>query len=261
MPQTSSSPTKSPPRRYHPASQSSRPRRPVHPPPIPPPPHENTDQQEMATTSSSVRPPTYWNPGPYTQPGRSNSAPDIPAPPPHVLPSGHVVPPGFALSKPLPQRPTPDPNQSNMDSLADAAMVRSRFTERRKLLPPTVTKINFSDPPPAPGGMPQWPPGSVREPINMSFTAPHQIRRAVYPPIIKTDPSEVTKWGAIEQFKNAPPPSRPRAADETPFDPRPSVPPPRVQAVKPKKRQFGEVRPLSKHKQTLTSRCRVTTDL
>jgi hypothetical protein len=241
MPQASSSPTKSPPRRYHPASQSSRPRRPVHPPPNPPPLPETTNHQEMATASSSVRPPTYWNPGPYTQPGRSNSVPDIPAPPPHVLPSGVVVPPGFALSKPLPQRPIPDPNQSNMDSLADAAMVRSRFTERQKLPPPTVTKINFSDPPPAPGGMPQWPPGSVREPINMSFTAPHQIRRAVYPPIIRTDPSEVTKWGPIEQFKNAPPPSRKRAADETPFDPRPPVPPPRVQVVKPKKRQFGEV--------------------
>ena len=248
MPQAPSSPTRSPPRRYHPASQSSRPRRPVHPPPnLPPPPpsHETANQQEMATASSSVRPPTYWNPGPYTQPGRPNFVPDIPAPPPHVLPSGVVVPPGFALSAPLPQRPTPDPNQSNMDSLADAAMVRSRFTERRNLLPPQVTKINFSDPPTAPGGMPQWPPGSVREPINMSFTAPYQIRRSVYPPIIKTDQNEVTKWGPIEDFKNAPPPSRARAADETPFDPRPPLPPPpppRVSVVKPKKRQFGEVR-------------------
>ena len=243
MPQASSSPSKTSPRRYHPASQSSRPRRPVHPPPNPLPANEAVNRHDMATTSSSIRPPTYWNPGPYTQPGRSNSVPNIPAPPPHILPSGHVVPPGFALSGPLPQRPTPDPNPSSMDSLADAAMVRSRYSERRALLPPQVTKINFSDPPPSPAGMPQWPPGSVREPINMSFTAPHQIRRAIYPPMVETDPSEVTKWGPIEQCKNAPLPPRVRAADETPFDPRPTVPP--AQVVKPKKRQFGEVRPFS----------------
>jgi hypothetical protein len=231
MPQATSPSHDRSPRRYHPASQSSRPRRPVHPPNAPP--HREVDNhQEMATASSSTRSShSYWNPGPYAQPGRSNSVPNILAPPPHILPLAYPQNP-LLPNRPLPQWPAPDPNRGNMDSLAEAALVRSRDTEDTIRLRPTVTKINFSEPPTVPGGLPQYPPGSTRPNINMSFTAPHQVpRRILHPP-----DRDLNTWSGVERIQLVPPPKPLRPADEVPFDPHPS-------RVKPRKRQFGEVNP------------------
>lgn len=233
MPQATSPPQNSSPRRYHPASQSSRPRRPYHPPnpPLRSEPNEPTD---MTTVSSSIRPPTYWtNPGPYVQPGRSNSASILQAPPPHVLPTPihRQVDPSLLPKGPLPQRPTPDPNRNNMDSLADAAMARRRSSELARL-PPVVTRIQFSNPPPSPAGYPQHPPGYVPESVTMSFTAPYQLQRIALPLPVSPDPAATNK---------PLPPARIRPADETPFDPHPPPAPSVVTKLKKKKKLFGEV--------------------